>query len=124
MKEFASMLNRPDFAVYSPLGELRELYCKVCGVQIGGGPKFTRYSNYVEVKFRCNDGSDHVTTGCNKCLSRSTSKRVLTAMLVADMRDLNRQLPLDIEPDIVNAFMNVRSAVGFKAIGANGEAAI
>lgn len=124
MKELDLILKRPDFVVYDTRGAVRELYCKVCSTQIAGGVPFQRYANYAELKFSCDDGSLHVTNGCRKCLTRSTSKKILSAMLVADMTDLNKGLPLDIEPDILNAFMNVRKAGIVKARGVDGKAAI
>lgn len=117
------MLKRLDFAEYGSRGELLTLYCKVCGIVIGDivpNVGFRRNSHYAELKMKCDDGSSHVTNGCKGCLSPSTPKRILTAMLAADMED---QRPSDAGPNWDKRSGRLRKATNVTA-HAIGKAAV
>lgn len=75
------MLAKPNYIEFNS-GQIEKIFCQVCGIQIAGmteapagpGPnihkivsKFKRFHNYSEAKFKCDDGSFHVTNGCIKC---------------------------------------------------------
>lgn len=96
------MLKRPDFVTYDADGSLNRVYCKMCGVEIAGlverpkgsGPKnsimvtkFIRFPNYAEIKMEFDDGSFHVTNGCNVCLHEELSANDLLDLYLADCAD-------------------------------------
>lgn len=102
------MLKRPNFVIYGQNGSVETLFCKICGDTIAGVtprikgsgpeinvhvPRFTRFSNYAEVKFAVNDGSYHVTNGCRSCLGSGLTPAALQELYEADMADLG-VLPL------------------------------
>jgi|SRR5580765_2997296 len=98
-------VKRPNYVLYGPSMSLEELFCKVCGTAIGGlvtqvkGTRITRegkqieeqiirfrrYHNYVEVKMQFEDGSYHVTCGCNQCMSVNLTPEQLDELHQADM---------------------------------------
>lgn len=81
-----------DHAILNGEGQLVELHCKKCGKLIGklvtagdGSKVFERY-NYLEMKVRCDDGSFHVTNGCDKCLKGKLSMKQIAAFLAEDAK--------------------------------------
>lgn len=99
-------IKRPSYVTFTPNGEITELFCKVCGSQIGGIEdtvqgrsldkttnkwvervvrQFRRFSGYTEMKMEFEDGSAHVTNGCNKCMTEHLNKDDLTAIYNADL---------------------------------------
>lgn len=98
------MLKRKDFVVYDDRRMVRELYCKVCGEQIAGmvprpkgpGPeigvlveKFTRFPNFADAKFHFNDGSFHVTNGCQNCLRLGLTPAEMLELYRCDMEEMD-----------------------------------
>lgn len=100
------LVRRPNFMVLTPIGELQELFCKVCGSAIGKTTEivqgkrydksrnqwiethremFRRLPNYIEAKILFEDGSMHVTHGCPDCLHENMEKDLLQAIYEADM---------------------------------------
>lgn len=93
-------LTKKDFVTYGPRGEVKALFCKICGVNIADtiprpGPhvnsvpvmRFSRNALYAEIKFDFDDGSFHVTNGCKDCLKMNLTPAVLQQLYDADMVD-------------------------------------
>jgi hypothetical protein len=97
-------VQRPNYVLYGPNGELEELFCKVCGTAIGGMTeqvkgrrfehgqwieerilRFRRFHNYVELKMDFQDGSAHVTNGCRNCLHEGLTSDQMYELHLADM---------------------------------------
>lgn len=97
-------VKRPDYVKYDEEGRLSELYCKLCGSQIGGRVRvligkrmedgvlsndyiveFKRFPNYAEGKIEFHDGSAHVTLGCKDCLTGKLDPETLDAIHQADL---------------------------------------
>lgn len=102
------MLKKPSYVIYGAHGVVDTLFCKICGDKIAGTvlrvkgsgpdinvrvPRFTRFSNYAEIKFTINDGSYHVTNGCRNCLGSGLTPATLQELYLADMDDMGL-LPL------------------------------
>lgn len=100
-------LTKPDF-VEKQSSEVIGLYCKVCGVKIAGVverikgdptvdrfgsrvvtkiERFTRFSNFTEMKIALANGHFHITTGCSKCLTHGASKDLLRELMHADIEE-------------------------------------
>lgn len=86
---YVERLERKDFVVTDTRGRMTELYCKVCGEQIGGlnaRSKFYRFKNYAEVMFTFVDDSKHVTNCCTDCVyDINDSSRLMKLMHDADI---------------------------------------
>jgi len=107
------MIRKPNFVEYGPRGEVKTLFCKVCGQTIASTqmrpvgplpnapkmPRFTRHSNYAEIKISFADGSEHVTHGCKKCLTSGLDSNTLYDMFQADMNDI--QFAMTKDPDSI-----------------------
>jgi hypothetical protein len=95
----------PDYVTKNEYtGAIEALQCKICGTTIAdtveriigyemtrGGQRikvvnrqFTRLPNYREVKIEFDDSSNHVTNGCDKCLSMNLHPSVLAELHEAD----------------------------------------
>lgn len=93
-------LARPDYVVLDDRGRMIELYCKVCGQQIGGivRLKFTRFKNYAEVKFTFDDKSNHVTNLCVDCVyDVNDSPRLMKLIHNADLDIMAQDNPAFLE---------------------------
>lgn len=105
-------LQKPDFTEFHE-GQLSKLYCKRCGVVIAaiierpkGDPKidrngnrvdtyverFTRFPAFTELKMALKDGSFHITTGCNKCLTHELTLDELQELMQADIEEQRASL--------------------------------
>lgn len=103
------MISKPDFISYGPRGEVKTIYCKVCGVVIASTqmrpvgplpnapkvPRFTRHSNYGEIKIKFADDSQHVTHGCKSCITSGLDSQTLFDMYQADMDDIRFSVAKD-----------------------------
>jgi len=98
-------VQRPDYVIFDSEGNIKEMFCKVCGDviaahedrlkerKVGWGGKiievrqarFTRKNNYCELKMEFQDGSAHVTNGCTKCLHPNLSTDQLYELHRADL---------------------------------------
>lgn len=96
---------RPKYVILDDVGAIKELFCKVCGTAIAGvqemvrGRRQTRHGlwiedhvhvwrrfpNYAELKMEFEDGSFHVTNGCNQCLTEGLTAEQLHELMHADM---------------------------------------
>lgn len=82
-------LQRPDYIILDAAGRVTQIFCKVCGTQIGQMNKIgrmVRTSEYIEAKIQCTDGSFHHTNGCDKCLHQSLPPSMLRKLMQADAR--------------------------------------
>jgi hypothetical protein len=99
-----SFIKVEKFARFGDNGELRTLYCKLCGVVIGenqqrtigfrtlpNGQKvervlegFLRNHLYMEIKIVFDDGSAHVTNGCKNCLTGDLGGEILAQLTSTD----------------------------------------
>lgn len=89
-------LNKPHFVDYNESNQAIRVYCKVCGATIADTVRghFHRFKNYAEMKMRFSNGSYHVTSGCNKCISLAIKDEDLRlAMHQADIDDMIREVP-------------------------------
>lgn len=77
------------FVERSPSGAIKALYCKLCRAKIGFRDRegFKRTDQYAEVKIRFDDGSHHVTNGCQKCLRMGMDMAEVLKMYEADCQD-------------------------------------
>ena len=98
------MLKKPNYTEYlGPRGQLSAMYCKICGEKIASMQmrptsavpgatilnKFTRHSNYAEIKIALsNPGMYHVTNGCQACLRRGMDPAILDDMYQADLAEM------------------------------------
>lgn len=97
-------LARPDYCVRDKLGRMVELYCKVCGVQIGDdrAGAFLRFPKYGELKMQFSDGSKHVTNLCHDCIPIvADSRQLMMEVYYADLDDMARDAPPDIAPSVM-----------------------
>jgi len=96
----------PHYATFED-GAVIELRCKVCGVPIAHTQqlpittrsdnedkkktievhttRFVRLPTYTELKMQFENGSYHVTNGCNKCLVDTLTPTQLQELLMADV---------------------------------------
>jgi len=92
----------PDFVTRDDQDNITEIKCKVCGTVIMGrierhkerpdGTKYIieqlgPYYNYTEIKIGMQDGSAHVTNGCDKCLRKDLPADRLIELMLADAED-------------------------------------
>jgi len=97
-------LQRPNYVIYGPNGDIEELCCKMCGSVIGSMAeqvkgrrltpqgwveerilRFRRHNTYAELKMEFRDGSFHVTNGCRTCLHENLTMEQLDELHCADM---------------------------------------
>jgi len=124
-------VRRPNYVQLGPNGEMQEMFCKVCGTAIGGlteqvkgrrfehgvwieerVERFRRFHNYVELKIAFEDGSAHVTNGCNNCLSESLTPEQLNELHMADMELDGASYTAEYKKRIPTMVMAVRSDGG------------
>lgn len=104
MRDVEQSLKKPDYIEHQG-GIVSRVFCKMCGSTIAGMSqrpagsgsqinrmvtRFKRFSSYAEAKFKCNDGSFHVTNGCKACLTGLSDLETMTALLAADMTEQGR----------------------------------
>lgn len=67
-------LERSEYIIFGPQYQVLEIYCKVCGNMLAGlvgegyQRRFFYFPEYVEFKFSCDDGSQHITNLCFSCM--------------------------------------------------------
>ena len=73
------LIKKKNYVVANERGAVVELFCKNCGIPIGGlevaekeNKKFERHGNYAEIKMRFSDGTFHVTNICTGCIAEVT----------------------------------------------------
>jgi hypothetical protein len=86
MKMQSGLLAKPDYVLYDAENRIQTLYCKVCGIEIGGGSPFTRYDNYAELKMVMTNNSTHITCACKTDAKIAMhSMALMQAMYEADI---------------------------------------
>jgi hypothetical protein len=86
MKMQSGLLAKPDYVLYDGESRLQLLYCKVCGVEIGGGSPFSRNEDYAELKMVMTNGSTHITCACKVDAKRAMKDvALMQAMYEADI---------------------------------------
>lgn len=124
-------VQRPRYVLQGPMGDILELFCKICGSAIAGKrtqvtgrrrtmtgewiedhlQTFVRFNNYGEIKIEFEDGSFHVTNGCSQCLNINLAPDVLFELHNADM---------DVEESIGGEIARTKTPLRVVAIRTDG----